>query len=162
MSFPEDQKRKKKKRIRPPLYASWMAMRRNCGLVRGASPEQLKLYVGIGICPEWLNYGLFEKWGFTHGWHKGLQLTRRDKKGNFCPENCFWTTPEIANGYRSVVKRLPDGRSSRDIIGLDHLGEDRVLHRRVTHRIFNAKWNIESAVSTPSNRKHKPSSEDNI
>lgn len=145
--------KRKKKRIRPPCYASWMAMRRNCGLVRGASPEQLKLYVGIGICPDWLNYGDFEAWAFTHGWRKGLHLTRKDKSGGFSPDNCIWVPPEVANGMRSVVRRLPDGRSSRDIIGMEHLGEDRVAHRRITHRIFDGHWSIRDAVSLPSKRK---------
>jgi len=97
--------KKGERKLRPPLYHSWVAMRRYCGLVKGATPEQRKLYVGITVCPDWNSYSNFEAWGFTHGWQKGYHLTRRDKSKDFCPENCFWAPLEVANGYRSVVHR---------------------------------------------------------
>ena len=92
-------------------------MRRFCGLVRGATPRQLKLYEGIHVCQEWLSYKSFEAWAYANGWSKGMCLTRRDKSKDFDPGNCFWCSQAVANGFRRCVRRLPDGRSTRDIIG---------------------------------------------
>lgn len=123
-------------RVRPPCYHSWIAMRRYCGLVGGATPYQRSFYADVRVCREWLDYGAFEGWAVSHGWFQGAQLTRKDKKGDFCPENCVWHEPAEANGLRSCVRRLPDGRSARDLIGTRGLGRDRVEHARVAGRLF--------------------------
>ena len=144
---------KRRPRVRPPCYHSWMAMRRYCGVVRGATSRQAALYDGVSLCREWLDYGTFEGWAMSHGWTRGAHLTRRDKKADFCPENCFWCTLAEANGYRSCVRRLPDGRSARDMLGTRGLGRDRVEHARVAGRLFGwhkryrSRWdNVEDAV----------------
>lgn len=146
--------RRRKPRIRPPLYHSWMAMRRCGGIVRGLTPYQESLYVGISVCPEWEDYRTFEAWAVSHGWQKGMQLTRRDKSKDFCPENCFLATPAEANGYRRCVRRLPDGRSARDLIGTRNLGRDSTEQARVAGRLFGwhkggyaPKWNASNATA---------------
>lgn len=113
-----------------------------------------KFYENVSFCEEWRDYSAFEKWAFDHGWQKGMVLTRRDKSGNFTPNNCFWATRAEANGWRSVVHRLPDGRRVRDLIGNETLGKDREMHHRITVRLFNHGWNIDDAVNKPANEKH--------
>lgn len=135
-------------RIRPPLYGSWMSMRRYCGIVKGATPYQLALYEGVGVCPAWHDYSMFERWALAHGWSKGMHLTRLDKGGDFCPENCVWCSLERANGKRSCVRRLPDGRSARDIIGDKRLGEDHESQMRVAYRLFSMGWPVEKALTS--------------
>ena len=88
-----------------PMYWAWVAMRRNTS--PNVAPHIRRLYDGISVCPEWReDYDAFQEWSFANGWEKGLRLTRKDKKGDFCPENCFWTTLEEANGWRSVVHHI--------------------------------------------------------
>lgn len=130
-----------------PVYPSWLAMRRNTS--PKATPRVRRLYEGVSVCPEWTRYKAFEAWALSHGWQKGLRLTRRDKKGDFSPDNCFWATLEEANGWRSVVHRLGDGRSVRDIIGRDTRGLDKSEHGRVSRRIFKGGWDVPSAVVRP-------------
>jgi len=132
---------------RPPLYHSWIAMRRYCGFVGGATPYQRSLYEGVTVCPAWLDYREFEAWSMAHGWRKGLHLTRLDKKGDFCPDNCVWLDAARANGKRSCIRRLPDGRSARDIIGDGRLGLDHGRQRQVAFRLFNGGWDVEHALS---------------
>ena len=142
-------------RTRPPCYFAWMDMRKLCGLVRGKTPRQLSYYVGIGVCAEWLDYRAFEEWAMAHGWARGLMLTRRDKNGDFCPENCFWCTRGEANNYHRCVRRLPDGRSVRDLLGTRNLGRDGVEQVRLAGRLFGwsrheiSRWDVESAVAAP-------------
>ncbi len=137
----------KRKKVRPPVYGSWYAMYRYC---TGRAPEKArKLYEGISFFPEWRDYKTFEKWAFENGWQKGLFLTRRDKTKDFTPENCFWTTLEEANGWRSVVHRLPDGRTVRDVIGRENLGKDKKRHYCITRRVFESGWDVVDAARIP-------------
>jgi len=139
------------RRVRPPLYGVWMSMRRNCGIVKGATPYQRSLYEGISICPEWLDYSSFEKFAFDSGWQKGLYLTRRNKNEDFRPDNCFWCSLEEANGFRRCVRRLPDGRSARDIMGRNNLGKsgDTDKCAALASRLFCQKWDVEKAMTSP-------------
>ena len=146
--------RVRRSRARPPCYHSWIAMRRYCGHVGGATPYQLSHYVSVSVCREWLDYGAFEEWAMSNGWFRGAHLTRRDKNGDFCPDNCFWCSLAEANGYRSCVRRLSDGRSARDLLGPRNLGRDRTEQARVAGRLFGwhgryrSRWdNVEDAIS---------------
>lgn len=120
-------------------------MIRNC---TGRAPMHArKLYEGISYCDEWADYENFEKWAFDHGWQKGMVLTRRDKKCDFTPDNCFFATRAVANGWRSIVHRLPDGRTISDLLGEQCLDkESRIRHTKASRRIFQSGWDLHSAV----------------
>ena len=140
-------------KAKPPLYGSWSAMLRACGIRPGATPCQRALYRGVAVCGEWRDYKAFEAWALESGWRKGLHLTRRDKRGDFEPGNCFWATPGEANGWRSVVRRMADGWSARDLIGTRDLGRDRARQQRVARRIFVDGWEAARAASAPAMRR---------
>ena len=134
-------------RVRPPCYRTWINIRRWCG-VRGT--RQNRYYDGVTVCDEWVeDYAAFEEWCLSHGWRKGLFLVRIDKNGDFSPANCRIVSAGIANGMRRCVRRMADGRSARDIIGREDPSADREYHNRVARRIFDSKWDVESAMSVP-------------
>ena len=66
---------------------------------------------GITICDEWLDVQNFYNWAITNGYEedKGLSIDRIDNDGNYCPENCRWTTSIIQNRNKRIHKNNISG-----------------------------------------------------
>lgn len=133
------------------LYSVWRAMKTRC-YVNSDSSFPFYGGRGISVCEDWLNsFQSFYLWSISHGYVEGLSIDRIDDNGDYCPENCRWSTSqEQANNtrrnynitYKSNTKTLAEW--SR-ITGLGyHTIQDRL----------NAGWSIERALTEP---VHKPS-----
>lgn len=126
---------------RPNLYYSWVGMRRNC--------RKSRYLVGISVCPEWASsYGAYEKWCMDNGWSPGMMVARIDKGNDYGPDNCKVVSMTEFNGMRRCVRRMEDGRTVREATGVA-FEKDRVLAARVSRRILEAGWDVESALSVP-------------
>jgi hypothetical protein len=66
---------------------------------------------GITICEEWLDVQNFYNWAITNGYEedKGLSIDRIDNDGNYCPENCRWTTGTIQARNQRIAKNNTSG-----------------------------------------------------
>lgn len=88
---------------RERLYRVWKSMLHRCLSVHSSSYDS---YGGRGIkvCEEWREYDVFKEWALNNGYSEGLSIDRIDVNGNYCPDNCkFSTTKEQANNKRSNV-----------------------------------------------------------
>ena len=92
------------------LYSIWKEIRR-----RTLNPKH-KSYNnyggrGITICDEWLDVQNFYNWALLNGYeeNKGLSIDRIDVNGNYCPENCRWTTQTIQNRNQRIYKNNTSG-----------------------------------------------------
>lgn len=57
---------------------------------------------GIIVCDEWKNnHKSFVEWALNNGYKNGLTIDRIDPKGNYCPENCKWSTVKEQNSHLS-------------------------------------------------------------
>lgn len=79
---------------------------------------------GISVCPEWLNdFMLFYTWCVQNGWRRGLQLDRINNDGNYCPENCRFTTARVNSNNRSdTIMVILDGERMPFRFACDRLG----------------------------------------
>jgi hypothetical protein len=67
---------------------------------------------GITICDEWKNDAeAFYNWAILNGYeeNKGLSIDRIDNDGDYCPENCRWTTPTIQSRNQRIPKNNTSG-----------------------------------------------------
>ena len=84
------------------LYGIWVGMRRRC---HDENHPTYRNYgaQGIKVCVEWEKYENFYKWAMAHGYSDDLSIDRIDVRGNYCPENCRWTSAkQQANNRRST------------------------------------------------------------
>lgn len=62
---------------------------------------------GIKVCAEWNeDFVCFYNWSIKNGYSPNLQLDRIDNDGDYCSENCRWTTLKENTKNRSTSKFL--------------------------------------------------------
>lgn len=95
------------------LYRIWASMIQR---VTNVNHRDSQWYIGNGIrvCNEWRqSFIVFKDWSIKNGYSEKLLIDRIDTNGNYCPENCRWTTKYVNNqnsrirsdntsGYRGV------------------------------------------------------------
>ena len=73
------------------LYNIWKNARQRC---RNPKTPDYKLYGarGIQFSPVWDDFSVFREWALANGYSEELTLDRIDPDGNYCAENCRWST----------------------------------------------------------------------
>lgn len=116
---------------------------------------------GIKVCDEWLGvngYANFRAWAYSCGYDdtapKGeCTLDRIDNDGDYCPENCKWSTnKEQANNRRSSRKLTYNGETHT----LAQWGEiTGIKADTIQSRIDYHGWNTEEALTIPTGTMRK-------
>lgn len=124
-----------------PLYRIWTSLRNRCSNPKNPS---YKDYGGRGIkvCERWAEFEAFYE-DMAQGYKDGLQIDRIDNNGDYCPENCRWTSvKEQARNRRST--NYVKGMSLKEYCEVNGLRYD-LTWQRVVRR----GWSIEKAASSP-------------
>ena len=93
------------------LYGIWLKLKDR---VLNPKHKQYNDYGGRGItiCDEWKNdFMSFYNWALSNGYeeNKGLSIDRIDNDGNYCPENCRWTTRIMQSRNQRISKLNTSG-----------------------------------------------------
>lgn len=134
------------------LYGVWAAIVQRC---ENPNAKSYKNYGGRGIkmCRQWRNdFSAFEGWAISAGYDEHAPqgvctIDRIDNNGDYCPENCRWTTYKVqSNNRRNNRVLVCDGESHTLQEWAELLGiQDCILR----DRIFKLGWDEETALKTP-------------
>lgn len=104
---------------------------------------------GITVCEEWRDYNNFKQWAISNGYSNNLTIERNDIDGNYCPENCKWTTmKEQQNNKRNNHFLTYNGVTKTIAQWSDLLG---INYGTLKSRINKLGWSVEDALEINSN-----------
>lgn len=93
------------------IYAIWSNMKARCN---NPKHEKFKDYGGRGIkvCKEWNDsfINFLNDMGFQP--NKSYSIDRIDVDGNYCPENCKWSTPLEQSKNKRIHKEFLSTKTS--------------------------------------------------
>lgn len=130
---------------RPRLYRIWENLNSRCNY---SNNTYYKNYGGRGIkvCSEWRNYENFRSWALSHGYEGYLTIDRIDVNGNYCPENCRWTTAKEQSRNKTTNHLLTLGGKTQCIVSWC---EELRLNPNTLHKRLKLGWSVEKALLTP-------------
>ena len=125
------------------LFKVWTSMKQRC---QNPNDTRYKDYGarGITVCSEWQEFEPFYKWAFANGYEQNLTIDRVDNNGNYCPENCRWTTRKVQMSNR------------RNTVYLEYCGESKSISewssitgisRHVLDNRMRSGWTVERILT---------------
>ena len=97
------------------LYNIWQNMKGRC---YNEHDTRYDRYGGRGIkvCEEWRdNFVAFYDWAMSHGYQNDLTIDRIDNNGDYCPDNCRWTTNKEQCNNRSTNIKIKIGNATKTL-----------------------------------------------
>ena len=127
------------------LYEIWEGIHKRCEDVKR---DCYCNYGGRGIivCEEWKNYEVFRDWALKNGYEDTLSIDRIDVDGNYCPDNCRWSTKKQQANNRRSNKFLTYKGITHTIAEWSELLN--IPYSRIQGRIKSG-WDVDDIFETP-------------
>ncbi len=124
---------------REQLYNKWVNMKMACN---NPNYKDYKYYGhrGITVCKTFEEYASFRKWAHENEYEEGSKLIRRNKAGNFTPENCYFSI----NGKQKYMFR----GKLYSIEELITKTGSKLTVKTIRHRL-DRKWRVVDALLQP-------------
>lgn len=97
------------------IYGIWTGMKQRCYNEHDA---RYCRYGGRGIkvCEEWkADFSAFYEWALANGYGENLTIDRIDNDGDYCPENCRWSTNVEQCNNRSTNITIKIGNATKTL-----------------------------------------------
>ena len=133
------------------IFSIWRHMKSRC---YDENVREYKWYgkKGVTMCDEWLNYfETFFNWSISNGYKENLTIDRIDCNGNYCPENCRWTTKYVQD--RNKTSKTWITYNNETMVMSDWAKRYNINSATLYSRIFERNWSIEDALNIPTLNK---------
>lgn len=128
------------------LYGIWASVKAR---VHRPTSKDYPRYGGRGVtlCPEWERYEGFRDWAMANGYAPDLSIDRRDRDGDYTPENCRWADAITQTRNRSCTLTYTY-QGITDVLAA-HCERAGLSYSTVHNRLRCRGWSIERALETP-------------
>ena len=133
------------------IFSIWRHMKSRC---YDENVREYKWYgkKGVTMCDEWLNsFETFFNWSISNGYKENLTIDRIDCNGNYCPENCRWTTKYVQD--RNKTSNTWITYNNETMVMSDWAKRYNINSATLYSRIFERNWSIEDALNIPTLNK---------
>lgn len=126
------------------LYQIWSTMLKRCDNPKSISYKNYGAR-GITVCEEWKQFEPFMEWAIENGYQDHLTIDRIDNDGNYCPDNCRWSSvKEQANNRRTCRFINYNGKTQTMKQWAEETGiRMGTLYRRLVY----LNWSVEKALT---------------
>lgn len=121
------------------LYGIWTTMRNRCRYPNYKSK-------GIAVCEEWQTFEPFYKWAMENGYRDDLTIDRENNDGNYCPQNCRWTTQKVQNNNKGNNHRITYNGETHTLAEWAEITG--IPYHNIRNRINNLNWSVERTLTT--------------
>lgn len=107
---------------------------------------------GISVCVEWEDYLTFRDWALKNGYSDELSIDRIDVNGDYCPQNCKWST---------FIDQCNNRRSNRflefngETLSISQWGRKLGIRPQTINSRLRMGWSVEKALTTEVAHKNK-------
>lgn len=128
------------------LHRIWLNMKSRCYNVNFPSYQHYGRR-GIIICEEWKNsFKTFYEWSINNGYKDDLTIDRIDVNGNYCPENCRWTTYEVQSNNKTISRYVTYKNETKTI---GQWAKEKGLTWDILKWRLRNNWTLEEALEMP-------------
>ena len=135
------------------IYSRWQSMKKRCYDKNCVAYKNYGAR-GIKVCDEWKNDPLkFYEWAINSGFSADLTLDRIDVNGDYCPENCRWSTSKEQNRNKRNNHYINvDGK----LVTIAEYAEQHNLNAgSLAYRLNESKFSQEDCLKKPIRKQIK-------
>lgn len=135
------------------IYSRWQAMKKRCYDKKNISYKDYGAR-GIKVCDEWKNNPLkFYEWALNSGFSPELTLDRIDVNGDYCPENCKWSTRKEQN--RNKRNNHLINVNGRSITMAEYAEKRNINYGSLAYRLNESKFSLDESLNKPIRKQTK-------